>query len=168
MKLSTRARFALKAMVAIARHDTGGSPAVNLNDVSEKTHVSRRYLDQLVIALKNASLVRGISGRSGGYVLTRSAADISICQIIEAAIGPINIVECALCPENCLESDFCECRWVYRTINERIVSLLSELSLDDLLARPASTGEMPTWPPLSSACPTRQSQFLSISKEDNK
>ena len=165
MKLSTRARYALRMMVAIVRQ-ANGTGAVSLSDVAVKTHISRRYLEQLAIALKHASLVRGITGKGGGYLLTRPASEISLGQIIEAAIGPINIVECVLHPEACIESDFCECRWVYQTINDRIIGVLNDLSLDDLVARPLPQGFGHDWALPASSCPTLQNKPRGISKED--
>ncbi len=165
MKLSTRARYALRMMVSIARQSNDGK-AVSLNDVAEKTRISRRYLEQLAIALKSASLVRGIAGKGGGYLLTQPTVKITLGQIVEAAIGPINVVECVLNPDTCPESEFCECRWVYQTINDRIVGVLQELSLDDLVARPLPkylckdlTSEM-------SGCSTKNRQPVQVSKED--
>jgi Rrf2 family transcriptional regulator, cysteine metabolism repressor len=162
MKLSTRARYALRMMVAIARHSDGES-VVSLNEVSDKTHISRRYLEQLAIALKSASLIRGMAGRKGGYVLTRPPVDISLGQIVEAAIGPINIVDCVLQSETCLEADFCECRWVYETINDRIVGVFNELSLDDLVDKPMHNNLSHDLAKDVSYCPT---QKRGVSKED--
>ncbi len=137
MKLSTRARYTLRLMVAIAeKYD--GDHAISLADVSKKTSISRRYLEQLAISLKKASLIVGISGKGGGYKLTRPAVKISLGQVVEAAIGPINIVDCVLNPQSCLKSDYCECRWVYQTINERVVGVLDELFLDDLVTHSRS------------------------------
>ena len=165
MKLSTRARYALRMMVTIARQSSG-STAVSLSDVSGKTRLSRRYLEQLAIALRNAALLRGITGKGGGYLLTRPAAEITLGQIVEAAIGPINIVECVLRPQTCIEVDFCECRWVYQTINDRILAVLQELSLADLVDRPMlqSLGQVQDL--VSSSCPTIKSESDSVSKED--
>ncbi|MCP4601950.1 MAG: Rrf2 family transcriptional regulator [Proteobacteria bacterium] len=167
MKLSTRARYALRMMVAIARQ-TDGDTAKSLSDVAGETRISRRYLEQLAIALKNASLIRGKTGKGGGYVLTQPAVDITLSQIVEAAIGPINIVECVLRPQTCIEADLCECRWVYQTINNRIVSVLNELFLDDLVARPASESVCQGLAINGSSCPTRQSSSVSSFKEDNQ
>jgi Rrf2 family iron-sulfur cluster assembly transcriptional regulator len=130
MKLSTRARYALRMMLEITRRESQG--AVSLGIVSHETDISRRYLDQLAMALKQAGLVRGRSGKGGGYVLTRSAEAISVGQIVEAAIGPINIVECVRRPETCGKSDPCECRMVYQLINQRISEVLEEISLATL------------------------------------
>jgi Rrf2 family protein len=130
VKLSTRARYALRMMIEIAKRP--GTDLVSLGRVAEDTKISKRYLDQLALALKTSSLMRSTRGRGGGYQLARSAEHISIGEIIEAAIGPINVVECVRCPEICLKSDNCECRWVYERINDEIVKVLNGMSLAEL------------------------------------
>jgi Rrf2 family protein len=131
MKLSTRARYALRMMLELARQSPGPT-ALSLAAIAEKSRISRRYLEQLAIDLKDASLVRGKSGRGGGYVLAIPPSAIKLGQIVEAAIGPINIVDCVLEPKICLKADFCECRSIYRLINQRITEVLNEFSLADL------------------------------------
>ena len=101
MKLSTRARYALRAMVIIAREGKNGEP-VKLVDVAARTEISHRYLEQVAISLKHAKLLKGISGKNGGHVLARAPKDIKIGEIIEAAIGKINVVDCVGDPESCI------------------------------------------------------------------
>jgi Rrf2 family transcriptional regulator, iron-sulfur cluster assembly transcription factor len=153
MKLSTRARYALRMMVEIARRP--GTDLVSLGDVADHIKISKRYLDQLAIALKSSSLIRSMRGRGGGYQLARRADDISVAQIIEAAIGPINVVECVRHPEACLKSDGCECRWVYQRINDGIVNLLNGMSLAELATMGKSGLEEGGLPELSfsKGCP---------------
>ena len=129
MKLSTRARYALRMMVVFARHDGAEASVVSLNEVANQADVSRRYLEQLAIGLKNGALIRGKSGNA----LARPADQIKIRQIVESAIGPINIVECVLHPDICLKSEFCECRSLYSLINRKITSVLDGIVLADLL-----------------------------------
>jgi Rrf2 family protein len=119
-------------MTVFAKHADGGS-VVNLNTVAEEAKVSRRYLEQLVIGLKNNALIRGKSGKGGGYALAVPADQIKVRQIMESAIGPINVVECVMNPDICLKSEFCECRVLYSLINRRITSVLDGLVLADLL-----------------------------------
>ena len=121
-------------MIAIA-HQADGSKPVSLEKIAHGTHVSKRYLEQLAIALKRASLLRAVSGRSGGYVLARPAGEMTIGEIIEAAIGPINVVDCVAQPHICLKADTCECRLIYMLINKRIKDVLNEYSLADLADR---------------------------------
>jgi len=116
-------------MLEVARRP---GAATNLREVAERTRISRRYLDQLAISLRNAGLIRGQSGHGGGYRLTRAPCDITAGGIVEAAIGPINIVECVGHPETCLKSELCECRIVYTLINQRILELLHGISLAEM------------------------------------
>ena len=118
-------------MLDICRH-AGDDKPVHLREIATRNHLSKGYLEQLVVSLKNAQLIRSFSGRSGGYRLGRSPETISILEILEAISGPINVVECVLHPEECLMSDLCECRTLWRLLNHRIVDLLSEYSLKDL------------------------------------
>lgn len=138
MKLSTRARYALRMMVDIARHTENSDAIISLNDVSGHTRITRRYLEQLAIALKNGGLIRGKSGKGGGYTLSKAACEITAREIIQASIGPINIVECVMEPETCLLSEGCNCRPLYCLINERIIKTLDELSLEDLVKNRAA------------------------------
>jgi len=130
----------LRSMIALARMSADEEP-VSLARVSECTHVSRKYLEQVVISLKNASLVRGVSGKGGGYVLARPPGRITAGEVIEAMIGPINIVDCVGMPESCLMTDVCECRKVYVMINRGIVSALNAYTLKDLAQMNKSSDE---------------------------
>jgi len=120
-------------MVDIAKRP--GADLVSMGHVAKTTKISKRYLDQVAIGLKNSSLIRSMRGRGGGYQLSRPAGEISVGEIIEAAIGPINVVECVRRPETCLMSDCCECRWVYDRINAGITNLLNGMSLAELASR---------------------------------
>ena len=118
-------------MLDICRHAEEDKP-VHLREIATRNNLSKGYLEQLVVSLKNAQLIRSFSGRSGGYRLGKSPKNISILEIIEAIIGPINVVECVQRPEECLMADLCECRALWRLLNHRIVEVLSEYSLKDL------------------------------------
>lgn len=82
MKLSTKGRYAVTAMLHLALHDRKG--ALPLADLSESQGISQSYLEQLFARLRSSGLVRGTRGPGGGYRLARSAADISVADIITA------------------------------------------------------------------------------------
>lgn len=139
MKLSTRARYALRMLVEIAKQPE--NTTISLGTVSRNTNISRRYLDQLAIALKSASLVVSSSGRGGGYRLSRPASEINLAEIVEASIGPINIVDCVGNPDVCERHDGCQPREVYGLINRRINEVFRQLTLAEL-ANPALLHEL--------------------------
>jgi Rrf2 family protein len=132
MKLSTRGRYALRMMVDIARNADSGKP-VSLALVAERTDISRGYLEQLAMLLRNARILRSMAGRHGGYLLARPASEITIGEIIEATIGPVAIVGCVEDFDTCMRAPDCECRIVYALINQRIAGVLHGFSLADLL-----------------------------------
>ena len=134
MKISTRARYALRLMLDICRNSEPDRP-VQLREIASRNSLSKGYLEQLVVALKTAQLVRSYGGRSGGYQLMRPPENISLLEIVEAVIGPIGVVECVRYPEECMQSDGCECRTLWELVNCRITDVLAEYSLDDLASR---------------------------------
>ncbi len=131
MKISTRGRYALRMMLDIARNCDGATP-VSLAQISERTGISRGYLEQLALALRTARLVRGVSGRYGGYLLAKPSEEITIGQILQATLGPICVVDCIEEAELCPRSEYCECRVVYSLINKKIADVLEEYTLADL------------------------------------
>ncbi len=118
-------------MLEVAR--LAGDQPVSLAAVSRRTHLSRAYLEQLALALRNARLVKGVCGKGGGYLLGRQPSEITVREILEAVMGPIAIVECVEEPASCMLAEFCECRPVYGLINQRITDALSSFTLADLL-----------------------------------
>ncbi len=110
---------------------------IHLKEIADRTDLSRRYLEQLATSLKNASLLQSYSGRKGGYRLVRSADEIGVLEIVEAAIGPISISNCVVSPESCSKSDDCECNLLWALLNHRIKTVLGEFSLAELTE--------PTW-----------------------
>jgi len=131
MQLSTRAKYGLHLMLQLAR-GVDRESNLSIGEIAKLTRISKRYLEQLAIGLKNASLISGTMGRVGGYRLARPPGDITIRQIIEASIGPINIVDCIGEPEMCMKSETCECRMLYALINDRITGVLDDFSLADM------------------------------------
>jgi Rrf2 family protein len=141
-------------MVDLAKRP--GADPVTLREIAVSTGISRPYLDQVAIGLKTAALILSTRGRGGGYQLARPAEEISLRQVIEAGIGPINVVDCVMRPEICDRSDCCECRWVYQRINHEITNLLNGMSLSDLAQRKMDESERrgPGCVPRSACNPT--------------
>ncbi len=131
MKLSTRARYAIRMMLDIANSGYEEQP-VRLSEVADRTGISRRYLDQVVMPLKSASLLLGVKGRRGGYQLARPTDQIRLGDIVEATIGPVTLVDCVMSPETCERSDECVCRTLYRLLSASMRVTLDKFTLADL------------------------------------
>jgi Rrf2 family cysteine metabolism transcriptional repressor len=111
----------------------GQNAPVSLTTVSGHSHLSRGYLEQLALALRTRGLLKGVCGKQGGYRLARRPEEITVGEIFEAAMGPVNIVECVDDPLSCLRSEYCECRPVYQLMNRRITEVLHGFTLAQML-----------------------------------
>ena len=131
MKISTRARYSIRFMVYLADHADNGKP-IGLKEIAGNQGMSTRYLEQLVVPLKNASLIRSVAGKHGGYYLTRTPKDITIGEIVEAAIGPIQLMDCLAPGYECEFWDVCTSRRMWGLVNTRITDVLYDYSLADL------------------------------------
>ncbi|SHJ98247.1 RrF2 family transcriptional regulator [Hespellia stercorisuis] len=134
MKLSTKGRYGLRALVDLAQYSE--QEPVSITSIAARQGISERYLEQLMCLLKKAGLVRSIRGAGGGYVLDKEAADISVGDVLRALEGSLDPVECSgLHPsEGCRSSDVCVTKYVWQKINDSINHTVDEIKLDQLVA----------------------------------
>ena len=121
-----------------------GSPT-SVRDIAERTSLPQPYLEQILLALKGAGLVRSKRGVGGGYVLARPAEDISLAQIVSAVDGPIVVGDFGEPHENgaCDHEGQCVLLAVWATVGEHMRRLLEERTLADIAE--IARGEAP-WP----------------------
>lgn len=137
MKVSTKSRYGVAAMVDIAQQY--GTGPVALRSVAERQQVSEHYLEQLMSNLRNAGFVRSIRGAQGGYVLARDPAAITVGDIVRAMEGPIAPVDCLLADVGknnpyCNKSQDCIRRNIWLKMGESISEALDSISLASLCA----------------------------------
>jgi Rrf2 family transcriptional regulator, cysteine metabolism repressor len=130
MKLSTKGRYGVKAMVDLAIH-YGGEP-VSIKTISERQGISEYYLEQLFSPLRKSGLINSIRGAQGGYVLSRIPKEITVAQIMEVLEGPIEISNC-LDEKSCNNVDCCATRLLWAKIKESIDSVTKSTTLQDIL-----------------------------------
>lgn len=133
MKLSTKGRYGLRALIDLARYSAEGP--VSIISISERQEISERYLEQLMSLLKKAGLVKSIRGAGGGYMLAKAPEEISVGDILRALEGSLDPVECAgIDPEgSCSLSDSCVTKYVWKQINESINRTVDRIRLDRLV-----------------------------------
>lgn len=132
MKLSTKGRYGLRALIDLAQYSE--QEAVSISSIAQRQNISESYLEQLVAKLKKAGLVKSIRGAQGGYKLARPAASISVGDILRALEGNLEAVECtAHTQEGCDGSDLCVTKYVWQRINESIARTVDEMMLDQLV-----------------------------------
>ena len=133
MKLSTKGRYAVTAMMDLAIHDQDGP--VTLADISNCQGISLSYLEQLFANLRKHHLVEGVRGPGGGYRLGKPASQISIAQIIVAVDEHIDATRCKG-NEDCQGGDKCLTHQLWTDLSERLYEFLDELTLASFINRP--------------------------------
>jgi len=132
MKVSTRGRYGLRAMVELARHK--GEGAIPLRKIAGNQDISEQYLEQLFSNLRKAGLVKSVRGAKGGYLLDDSPENISVKEIITALEGPIAPVECVLDSEEfCEYENGCVTKILWEKLKTCIDDMLESITLKDLL-----------------------------------
>lgn len=137
MRLTTKGRFAVTAMIDLAMRQNGGP--VTLAAISQRQQISLSYLEQLFGKLRRHELVESTRGPGGGYTLARKAADITVADIIVSVDEPIDATQCGG-KENCMgESGRCMTHELWSALNQRMVEFLDSVTLqkmvDDQLAK---------------------------------
>ncbi len=132
MKFSTRARYGLRIMVELARLQQT-EPLVQLKRIAKITGLSIKYLGQLAIALRDNGLIVGVSGKNGGYMLSRAPENITLRQIIAASQGPIFATDCVVNPGLCMNAEGCETRTIWALVTQKMQEVLDEFTLAELI-----------------------------------
>jgi Rrf2 family protein len=134
IKLSTKGRYGTRLMVNLARHYTNGQEAIILKNVSEEEGISIRYLEQIIIPLKIAKLVKSIRGAGGGYTLARRPSEIKLCDILHALEGTCSLVECLEDETYCDKAGSCGTYEIWKGATDLLKGYFDRISLEEVLA----------------------------------
>jgi Rrf2 family iron-sulfur cluster assembly transcriptional regulator len=150
MRLTTKGRFAVTAMIDLGLRSTNGPVA--LAAISSRQQISLSYLEQLFGKLRRAELVESTRGPGGGYSLGRSAAAITVADIIVAVDEPIDATGCAG-RENCMGEDSGKCMThdLWAALNARMIEFLSSVTLKELVDEQTAKGVSVVEPPVKRA-----------------
>lgn len=130
MRLSTKAQYAVRAMVSLNLYSEGAP--VTTRDISAREEISLPYLEQLFVKLRRGQIVYSVRGPGGGYVLARPAEQIKVDEIIDSVEETLVPVSCMEEDGRCACTDQCVTHTVWQGLGERIRAFLSSISLDDL------------------------------------
>ena len=131
MRLTTKGRFAVTAMVDLAMRQARGP--VTLAAISERQRISLSYLEQLFGKLRRRKLVSSVRGPGGGYNLAQPVQEMSVADIICAVDEPLDATQCGG-KENCLDDKRCMTHDLWATLNAKMYDYLSSVTLADLVA----------------------------------
>ncbi len=148
MRLSKRGEYGLRAMILLA--DTRGTdrslPVVQIKDISDREKISAKFLEQILLTLKNAGLLHSKMGVGGGYYLAKSPGEITLGQIFRVLDGPLAPVKCvsqmAYEPCGCPDEQTCGLRLVMGDVRNAIAKILDGTSLKDVAGRVDAAREL--------------------------
>ena len=132
MKLTTRGRYAVTAMLDLAIH--GDDKPVSLADISGRQEISLSYLEQLFAKLRRGDLVTSVRGPGGGYRLARTRRQIFVAEIIDAVDESVDATNCNG-KGNCHHGEVCLTHHLWQDLSEQIHDFLSQISLAELVDR---------------------------------
>lgn len=130
MKLSTRARYGVRFMTALAREY--GEKPLFLKDVAESEEISGKYLSLIVIPLRTAGLIKSLRGAHGGYSLAKTPGEITLCDIVEALDGETCLVRCVKEPSTCSRAAICPTRDIWSVLGDKIRESLKSITIAEL------------------------------------
>lgn len=132
MRLTTKGRYAVTAMLDLALHAAHGP--VSLADISARQHISVSYLEQLFAKLRRSKLVQSVRGPGGGYQLGAAPALISVASVIDAVDESVDATRCGG-EGDCHDGEICLTHHLWSDLSTQIHDFLSAISLADLVAR---------------------------------
>lgn len=141
MRLSKRGEYGLRAMIALAEPaEKGGAPQMmQIKEISQREQISPKFLEQILLTLKNAGLLHSKMGVGGGYYLARSANEITLGQIFRVLDGPVAPIKCvsqmAYEPCGCPDEETCGLRMAMGDVRNAIADILDNTSLANVSKR---------------------------------
>ena len=133
MRISTKGRYGLRAMIDLAIHYSEGQ--ITLSSIAERQEISESYLEQLLNTLKKAGLVSSTRGHQGGYILTKDPEEItifSIVEVLEGTLAPVHCIDKSRVLE-CKRKDICVTKGIWDKVRNSICSVLEAITLKELV-----------------------------------
>jgi len=145
--ITQKAKYALKALLALADEAAAGSPQpLTIEEIAKRSAIPKRFLEHIVLDLRNAGYIASIRGRSGGYTLIKSPKAIMLAEVLRLIDGPIAPLPCLSrrayqkC-DDCVDEAACRIRRVFAEVFWSYLVLIESLSLEDVLRDPSLVAE---------------------------
>jgi Rrf2 family cysteine metabolism transcriptional repressor len=133
MKLSTRTRYGIRAIVEVAENNS--RTPIQIKKIAERQDISVKYLEQLMSILKSAGFVRSIRGAKGGYILAKPPNQIKLSDVFDSLEGHVTTVECVEDGDYCTRAADCVVRQVWAKVQQAIQNVLQSITLQDMVDR---------------------------------
>ena len=130
MRISTKVRYALRATVDLAMH--WGQGPVMAQTIAQRQNLSRKYLESLLLSLKNGRVLSSVRGVGGGWTLARPPCDITVEDVYRAVEGSVVLVECVEEPESCSHIKTCPTHEFWEELTQVVVQKMRSVTIEDL------------------------------------
>lgn len=131
MRISTKGRYSILLMLDMAKHPAG--EPVKIKDISARSGISMKYMEQIVAVLNKAGFVRSVRGAQGGYLLTRKPEEYTVGEILRLSEGSLAPVACLDAGEACDRRDKCVTIRLYEEINNAVNSVVDRITLAEMM-----------------------------------
>jgi len=133
MKISTKIRYGTRAMLELASHY--GEGPIELKEIARRENISLKYLEQVIVPLRTAGLVKSVRGSKGGYLLAKPPSEVCLKDLVEILDGPIHLIECLNDPRVCQKIPSCVTRDIWKEVSEAIHGIFHSITLEDMVKR---------------------------------
>ncbi len=140
MKLSTRTRYGVRAILELAM--SGNKGPLQLKIIAQRQDLSVKYLEQLMVVLKAAGFVRSVRGSKGGYMLAKAPDQIELIDVLHCLEGTVATVECVENKDYCVRAADCAARDIWVKVQKAIEEVLKSMTLQDLVNRGKEKGAL--------------------------
>lgn len=137
--ISKKTKYAINALVYLAKENKGSEP-IQISKIAESEHIPRKFLEAILLVLKNAGLLSSRKGKTGGYFLHKSPDEINIADVMRLFDGPIALLPCVThtyyerC-EECKDEATCGIRSVFADVRNETVNMLKNATLTEIMHR---------------------------------
>ena len=131
MKLSTKGRYGIHAMYDLAQF--GSETPQPIKSIAERQNIPEAYLEQLIGQLRRSGLVKSVRGAQGGYLLSRSPAEITVGEVLRTLEGELAVVDCLMEEDACHKACSCPTRVVWKKLRDGVNEIVDGITLQDML-----------------------------------
>jgi len=120
-------------MLELASHY--GEGPIELKEIARRENISLKYLEQVIVPLRTAGLVKSVRGSKGGYLLAKPPSEVCLKDLVEILDGPIHLIECLNDPRVCQKIPSCVTRDIWKEVSEAIHGIFHSITLEDMVKR---------------------------------
>jgi Rrf2 family protein len=145
--ISQKMKYALKALLVLADEKAGGGQALRIEEIARRSGTPKRFLEHILLEIRNAGIIASIRGRSGGYALVQEPETVQLAELLRLIDGPMAPLPClsrrhyARC-EDCTDEAACRIRRVFAEVFWSYLLLIESLTLADLARSPATADQV--------------------------